>query len=102
MLDMDNILKLTVEEIIVINGLEEVAREAKEDSEIIHKAYNNTFGVGVEKVEVWSDGNNYEYLTHEGIWFVIATGFFWYLFLICMFFSIPQVNILYKIKKKLN
>ena len=68
MLDMDNILKLTVEEIIVINGLEEVAREAKEDSEIIHKAYNNTFGIGVEKVEVWSDGNNYEYLTHEGIW----------------------------------
>ena len=68
MLDMGKIMKLTVNEVLIINGLEEVAREAKEHSELIHKAYNNAFGIGVEKVEVWSDGNNYEYLTHEGIW----------------------------------
>ena len=67
---LENILALSVNEIIILNDLADVAKKAKKDAEIIRKAYANSFGIGEDKIEVWRDRdcNNYEYLTHSGVW----------------------------------
>ena len=64
----DMVLKMTADEILIINGLQKVAEEAREDAKKIAEAYH--FGIGEEIIEVWHDRerNNFEYLTHEGIW----------------------------------
>lgn len=67
MFNLEKIMKLNAEEIAIVNGLQEVAKEAKEHVELIHKAYR-CFGIGEDKIEVFRDGNNFEYLTHDGIW----------------------------------
>ena len=65
-----DIMELTVDQILLLNGLTEVAKEAKEAAELIQKAYSHAFGIGEDKIEVWKDrdANNFEYLTHDGIW----------------------------------
>ena len=69
MFDMEKIKSLTSDEILIVNGLQSVAEEAKAHAELIHKAYHN-FGIGEDKIEVWHDRdhNNFEYLTHSGLW----------------------------------
>ena len=64
----ENILKLGLNEIILINGLEKAAREAKEAAKIIRETY--TFMAGKEKTEVYHDkaSNNVEFYTRDGVW----------------------------------
>ena len=69
MVDMEKVMGLNANEIIIVNGLLPVAKEAKEHSELIYKVYHN-FGIGEDRIEVWHDRdwNNFEYLTHSGVW----------------------------------
>lgn len=67
MIDLAKINTLTADEVLVVNGLQKVAEEAKKASELIHKTYR-CFGIGEEKIEVWSDEYNAEYLTYDGVW----------------------------------
>lgn len=64
----ENVMKLTPDEIILMNGLVSVAKEAKEVAELIRTSFSNSFGIGVDRVEVWHDDYNHEYLTHDGVW----------------------------------
>lgn len=65
---LEEIMKLTPDEILILNGLVDVAREAKTAAKIIQNAFQNSFGIGVDKIEVWHDDYNAEYLTHDGVW----------------------------------
>lgn len=67
MFDMNKIMGLNADEILIINGLESVAKEAKEHVALVHKTYN-CFGIGKDTIELWHDSYNAEYLTHDGIW----------------------------------
>lgn len=64
----ENILKLGLYEITLINGLEKPAREAKEAAKIIRETY--TFMAGKERTEVYHDktSNNVEFYTRDGVW----------------------------------
>ena len=68
MFDLEKIMELTADDLLIVNGLQEVAREAKEHSDLIYKAYEHAFGIGQKKVVIWEDGCNAEYITHEGVW----------------------------------
>ena len=65
-----DVMGMTVDEILILNGLVPIAREAKEAAEAIQQAYSHGFGIGQDKIEVWRDrdANNFEYLTHGGVW----------------------------------
>ena len=69
MFDMEKIMGMTADEILIANGLQKVAEEAKEHAKKISDAYH-CFGIGEDLIEVWRDreGYNYEYLTHDGVW----------------------------------
>lgn len=69
MFDMNKIMSLNADEILIANGLQSVAKEAKEHAELISRTYH-CFGIGEDKIEVWHDQerNNFEYLTHSGVW----------------------------------
>ena len=67
MFDMEKINNLTADEVLIVNGLQAVAKEAKEHVALIHKTYN-CFGIGKDTIELWHDSYNAEYLTHDGIW----------------------------------
>ena len=69
MFDMEKIMGMTADEILIANGLQKVAEEAKEHAKRIADAYH-CFGIGEDVIEVWHDKdfNNYEYLTHDGVW----------------------------------
>lgn len=62
------ICEMSVNEILMLNGMATVAREAKEASELIYNSFKNAFGIGVDEIEVWGDSYNHEYLTHSGVW----------------------------------
>ena len=62
------ICEMSVNEILMLAGLADVAREAKAAAELIHDHFRNAFGIGVDKIEVWGDSYNHEYLTHSGVW----------------------------------
>ena len=68
MYDMNKIMSLNADEILIINGLQDVAKEAKEAAELIRKTY--VFHIGEDIIEVRHDRdmNNFEYLTHDGVW----------------------------------
>lgn len=66
MFDMEKIKNLTADEIIIVNGLVDAAREAKEAAKLIRDTYS--FGIGEERITIWKDQYNAEYLTHEGVW----------------------------------
>lgn len=65
---MKEFFTMKVDELLMLQGLAEVAKEAKEAAEIISKAYAKAFGIKEDKIVVWNDSHNYEYLTHDGIW----------------------------------
>ena len=69
MFDMEKIMGMTADEILIEKGLQKVAEEAKEHAKRIADAYH-CFGIGEDVIEVWHDKdfNNYEYLTHNGVW----------------------------------
>ena len=66
MMNMEKLMKMSAEELEVINGLIPVAKEAAEAAEIIRKTYR--FAIGEESIVVWSDEYNKELLTHAGVW----------------------------------
>ena len=64
----DEIMNLNTTEIMIINGLLEVAREAKEHSKLIYETYKHAFGIGQEEIWIWHEGVNCEYMTYKGVW----------------------------------
>lgn len=66
MFDMEKIKKLTADEIIIVNGLVDVAKEAKEAAKLIPCVY--TFPMNKSKIRIWGDECNEEYITHDGVW----------------------------------
>lgn len=66
MFNIEKITGLTVDEVIIINELLDVAKEAKNAAKLIRDTYQ--FPLGTDTIEVWSDETNYEYLTHAGTW----------------------------------
>lgn len=66
-MDMKKIMELTPDEVMAVAKLQELAKQAKEEAELIYNTYNN-FRIGEAKIQVWTDGTNYEYLTYTGIW----------------------------------
>lgn len=66
MFDVEKIKSFTVDEVIIMNELLDVAKEAKEFAKLIRDTYQ--FPMGEDKITVWSDGHNAEYLTHNGVW----------------------------------
>lgn len=69
MFNFESVTNLSVDNVIILNALKDIAEEAKAHSELIHQAYH-CFGIGEDKVEVWHDKdfNNFEYLTYDGTW----------------------------------
>lgn len=66
MFDVEKIKSFTVDEIIIMNELLDVAKEAKEAAKLICDTYQ--FPMREDKITVWSDEHNAEYLTHNGVW----------------------------------
>ena len=66
MFDRELIRKLSPDDVLIIMDLLPLAKWAKEAEKKIKEKY--TFKIGEEKIMVWSDGPNCEYLTHEGVW----------------------------------
>ena len=69
-IEVQDILNMKAEAIVLLHDLADVAREAAMHSVRIHQIYQNAFGIGEDRIEVWADreGNNHEYLTHSGVW----------------------------------
>ena len=59
-------LNLTPEELVILDDLKELAKDAIEAAKLINEAY--TFKIGQDKVVVWEDSYNHEYVTNDGIW----------------------------------
>lgn len=66
MFDMEKIMNLTADEIIIVNGLNDVAKEAKAVSKLISCVY--TFPMNKNKIKILEDLYNKEYITHDGVW----------------------------------
>lgn len=66
MFDIEKIKSFTVDEVIIMNELLDVAKEAKEFAKLIRDTYQ--FPIGEDTITVWSDSHNAEYLTHNGVW----------------------------------
>lgn len=66
MFDIEKIKSFTVDEIIIMNELLDVAKSAKEAAKLIRDTYQ--FPMGEDKIELWNDGYNAEYITHSGVW----------------------------------
>lgn len=66
MFDIEKIKSFTVDEIIIMNELLDIAKAAENSAKFIQNTYQ--FPIGVDKITVWSDEHNAEYLTHDGIW----------------------------------
>lgn len=69
MFDMEKIMSLNADEIVIANALQSIAEQAKKDAKLIADTYH-CFGIGEDTIEVWHDRdlNNFEYLTHDGVW----------------------------------
>ncbi len=66
MLDVELIKSLNVNEIIAINELYDIAKQAKKFSKLIKETY--VFNKDEDKIKLLDDGKNSEYLTREGYW----------------------------------
>lgn len=66
MFDVEKIKSLTVKEVIFMNDLMNVAKEAKSFSKLIQDTYQ--FPIGVDKINLHFPGEGDEYLTHDGVW----------------------------------
>ena len=67
MINNDSILlQLTTDEIIALESLVKLAKEAKEVAKLIKGKYR--FGIGEEKIVIWNDGYNEENFTIDGVW----------------------------------
>ena len=66
MFDIEKIKNLTVNEIIAMHDLLNVAKEAKSFAKLIQETYK--FPIGVDKINLHSPREGKEYLTHDGVW----------------------------------
>lgn len=62
----DLIESLTADDLKEIEQLSKLLTEAKQAVEIVRSYY--TFRIGEERVTLWHDNNNGEYLTRDGVW----------------------------------
>ena len=67
MIDWEKIKAITPDEVIIFAELQKLAVEAKEAAKLIRETYRY-FGIGEEKITVWKDYHNTEYLTYTGVW----------------------------------
>lgn len=63
---LEMLCTVTADEAIFIGALPKLAKKAKEASAMVCEAYS--FKVGEERIVVWEDGHNAEYLTRGGTW----------------------------------
>lgn len=63
---LEMLTTLTVDEAIFIGELPRLAKEAKAAAAIVSEAF--TFKMGQERLTVWKDDHNAEYLTRDGTW----------------------------------
>ena len=67
MFDYESIKNFTsTDSVTIIHELLPIVSKAKDIAQQIYETY--LFHIGEEKIEVWSDECNHEYLTHDGIW----------------------------------
>ena len=66
MFDYESINNLSAKDVEILNGLLPLAEEAKRAEEAIKAVY--CFSIGEDKIEVWGDEYNHEYITHDGTW----------------------------------
>ena len=64
---MSRVYDLTAKELEIALKLNEIKQEATQAVKKIKEAYR-CFGIKQEKIEVWSDVHNAEYLTYDGVW----------------------------------
>lgn len=62
----DLLESLTTEDIAKILDYRNLLIDAKMDVEAIRETYK--FKIGEEKITIWNDEHNVEYLTHNGVW----------------------------------
>lgn len=69
MMDMDvvRVKNLSIMDVEVALKLKDLAENAKKISNYIYQSHRS-FGIGEEKITVWREGSNAEYLTHSGKW----------------------------------
>lgn len=66
MLTYTDIINLSLKDVYVLNALLPIAEEAKNAETLIKSTYS--FGVGEEKIEIWHDSVNHEFVTRDGVW----------------------------------
>lgn len=66
MVNWEKIKKLTPEEMKVASVMQELYETANEEEKLIQEAYK--FKIGQDRICVWKDEHNAEYLTHAGEW----------------------------------
>lgn len=66
MFDYDNIMEFSPKTIWVLQALAPLADQAEETAKQIRETY--LFHIGEENIEIWSDKQNHEYLTRDGVW----------------------------------
>lgn len=66
MVDLEKIQRLTPDEVEVVCAMQEMTKTAEEMSELVRNAYH--FRLGEDRIRVWNDEHNAEFLTHDGWW----------------------------------
>ena len=66
MFDYESIKKIGPKDIMIINSLLPLAKQAIEAEKLIRETY--LFHIGETKITVWTDQNNWEYITRDGVW----------------------------------
>ncbi len=62
----DEFKNLSLDQVTIINDLKPLVEQAEKAEKIIKETF--LFHIGEDKIEVWSDECNCEYITHDGIW----------------------------------
>ena len=65
-INLELINSLTAEDTKTILKLSELRDEAEKAYGIIRNKIK--FSIGEDKIEIWNDTNNAEYITHKGVW----------------------------------
>lgn len=63
---IDLLKSLTADDIKKISKYSELLQEAEDAVETVKEAYR--FKIGENRITIYNDGNNAEYLLHEGVW----------------------------------
>lgn len=66
MFDYASISTITTDDILILKGLLPLAEEARKAEKMIRDTY--CFHIEEDRIELWADEYNHEYLTHDGVW----------------------------------